>query len=70
MPTEIIRIDIWAGPEHLEHVARTHLRFNSPMLLALLKQELKSGFLIDLRALEPGENDKDNFDLRETISAN
>lgn len=64
-----IRIDVWGGEGSCDHIARYHLSLAGPMWEAKARQELESGFLVNLRVLGSGEGwgPNEDFDERETL---
>lgn len=65
-----IRVDVWGGENSNDHVARYHLTFDGTMWQSKARQELESGFLVNLRVLGPGEGwgPNEDFDERETLA--
>jgi len=50
-----IRLDIWGGDNSMDHVARSHHAIDDPSWLIRQGDELRAGFLVNVRALAAGE---------------
>jgi len=67
-----ILFDIWGGEGHMDHVARSLLDTPNGLIDSALAQqiatELRAGFLVNLRAVNPAEGvpwgPESNFDER------
>jgi hypothetical protein len=69
MTTTVIRLDVWGGEASMDHLARTHFT-TIEAAQDVLAREVKSGFLVNIRALGPGEGwgSSDEFDVRAPLT--
>ena len=69
--TGVLRFDVWGGDCSCNHVARYHFDLDDPLWLERQRQELRAGFLVNLRMLGSGEGwgSNEDFDARSPMTA-
>lgn len=68
---EMIRVDVWGGEGSSDHLARYHLALGDVGWEAITRDELRRGFLVNLRVLGVGEGwgQSEDFDERQPMVA-